>query len=272
MSDTDIKNLRDSIELERLDGAVPSQTSSDQSGGIAAQVERTKTRQKSYLLDLRIHTPASLGYLSIGGIDTAPALVRLAKVKGLDMIALTDFYSADFIDRVRDAAHGSSLTVLPGTVIRCKVGICDDVAITVLFPESHSGSHVAAFLDRLKVPSAAKGDRRFLLKTPFQEILAAIEDAGGMALPSRLDKTPHRQSAIPILVEQYGFRAFDLAYPDSARYFKKHWPKTKFALFCFSNANALAQVGSRMAKLKLSEGGFAGIRSVINRQTTELTS
>jgi hypothetical protein len=101
---------------------------------------------------------------------------------------------------------------------------------------------------------------------PFREILAEIENAGGMALPSRLDKTPHRQSAIPILVEEYGFRAFDLAYPDSARYFKKHWPKTKFNLFCFSNAHALAQVGSRMAKLKLTEGGFAGIRSVLSRQ------
>ena len=87
------------------------------------------------------------------------------------------------------------------------------------------------------------------------------------ALPSRLDKTPHRMSAIPLLVNQYGFRAFDLAYPDSARYFKAHWPKTKFQLFCFSNAHALAQVGSRMAKVKLAEGGFAGIRSIIGRQS-----
>ncbi|NDC38669.1 MAG: hypothetical protein EBZ48_11535 [Proteobacteria bacterium] len=266
MDDTTGKKLRESVEIERTDSAQIEAHSSDSGASISSQVERVKIRQKSYLLDLRIHTPASLGYLSIGGIDTAPALVRLAKVKGLDIIALTDFYSAEFIDRVRDAAKDSPLTILPGVVLRCKVGICDDVSIAVLFPEHYSGVHVAQFLERIKVPAGARGDRRFLLKTPFREILAEIERSGGIALPSRLDKTPHRQSAIPVLVEEYGFRAFDLAYPDSARYFKKHWPKTKFNLFCFSNAHALAQVGSRMAKLKMSEGGFAGVRSVLTRQ------
>jgi hypothetical protein len=56
-----------------------------------------------------------------------------------------------------------------------------------------------------------------------------------------------------------------LAYPDSAQYFKKNWPKTKFNLFCFSNAHALAQVGSRMAKVKLAESGFAGILPIVGR-------
>jgi hypothetical protein len=259
MSENNGKNLRESVELERFDQSPDSASSND-------LTSKVKSRQKSYLMDLRIHSPASLGYLAVGGIDTAPALVRLAKVKGLDMIAVTDFYSADFVDRVIEAARGTTLTIIPGAVIRCKVGICDDVVLTTLFPESYSGRQVSEFLESIQVPTSAKGDRRHLVRLPFKEILQRLESCGGVALPSRLDKTPHRQAAIPLLVEEYGFRAFDLAYPDSARYFKKHWPKTKFNLFCFSNAHALAQVGSRMAKLKLSEGGFAGIRPVIGRQ------
>jgi hypothetical protein len=49
--------------------------------------------------------------------------------------------------------------------------------------------------------------------------------------------------------------------------FKKRWPKTQFKLFSFSDAYALAQIGSRSVRLKLSTPGFAGIREVMARQT-----
>src|SRR5688572_10321035 len=92
----------------------------DEARGLSQQIEkitkpeRSKPRQKSYVMDLRVHTPESLGYFGIDEIDTAPALVRLAKVKGLDVIAITDFFSADFIDRIMAAAKDSPLTVIPG--------------------------------------------------------------------------------------------------------------------------------------------------------------
>lgn len=229
------------------------------------QIQSPSSKARNCLLDLRIHTPASIGYLSLGGIDTAPALVRLAKVKGLDMIGLTDFYSAAFIDRVASAAKSTGLTVLPGTVIRCRLGSCNDCVLTCLFPETHGSAQVQAFLDDLGVPQSAAGDRRYLVERPFKEILASLEKRGGLALPSRMDKTPHRLACLVHLIEEWGFRAFDLAYPDSARLFRERWPRIKFNLFCFSNAHALAQVGSRMAKVKLSNVGFDGIRSMVER-------
>ncbi len=239
--------------------------------GLAAKVEvrspspKSTGKARNCLLDLRIHSPASIGYLSLGGIDTAPALVRLAKVKGLDMIGLTDFYSAAFIDRVAAAAKGADLTVLPGTVIRCRLSGCNDCVLTCLFPESFGSGEVQAFLTELGVPASAAGDRRYLVEKPFKEILAALEKRGGLALPSRMDKTPHRLACMVHLVEEWGFRAFDLAYPDSAKMFRERWPKIKFNLFCFSNAHALAQVGSRMAKVKLTDVGFNGIKSMVER-------
>jgi hypothetical protein len=81
-----------------------------------------------------------------------------------------------------------------------------------------------------------------------------------------MDKTPHRMAAIPELVETYGFRAFDLAYADSGAFFKKRWPKIRFQLFAFSDANALAQIGSRIARIKLTNPGFDGIREVVARE------
>lgn len=233
---------------------------------LGQKVEKIRTRQKSYVMDLRIHSPASLGYLGIEGIDTAPALVRLARVKGLDMIALTDYFSGAFIDRVREAAKDSSVVVIPGFVIRCSLPSCDDVILSCLFPENFGTREVEAVLESLGIPRSAFGDRKHLVKLPFEDILNVVESKGGVVLPSRMDKTPYRLSVLAELVDKYGFRAFDLAYADSVKFFKTRWPKMKFHLFSFSNANALAQVGSRIARLKMQDPGFAGIKAVIARQ------
>lgn len=233
---------------------------------LAARIEKTRTRQKSYVMDLRVQSPASMGYLGVEGLDSAPAIVRLAKVKGLDVIAITDFYSGEFIDRMVAAAKGSPLTVIPGVSVRATVGACSDVTISCLFPESVTGAQIEQFLRNMSVPADARGNPNYVLPVSLDHLLKAIAELHGTAIPSRLDKTPHRMSIIPELVERYGFRAFDLAYADSTEYFKKKWPKIKFQLFTFSDANALAQIGSRNAKVKLPTPGFEGIRELVSRQ------
>lgn len=256
-----------SERVEKVDSESGKQVAAaGQPSTLAGQVERVKLKPKNYLLDLRIHSPASLGYLGIEGIDTAPALVRLAQVKGLDVIAITDYHSGAYIDRILEAAQTSDVKVIPGTVLRCALESCDDVILSCLFPENYGTSKIQEFLAALGVPPSAAGNRDFLVRKPFAQILETVDQYNGVVLPSRMDKTPHRMSVIPVLVERYGFRAFDLAYSDSLRFFKTRWPKIKFQLFSFSNANALAQVGSRTAKVKLEDPGFSGIRDLIGRE------
>ena len=250
--------------------AIPEAQAEMEALGVTEPADKGKARQKSYVMDLRIHSPASLGYLGVEGLDTAPALVRLAKVKGLDVIAVTDFYSGKFIDRVAEAARGTALTVIPGVVIRCAIAGCNDVILTCLFPETYTGAQVEQFLRAIDVPERSFGDRRYSVTKPLAEILTLVDSHRGVALPSRMDKTPYRLAAVPTLVEQYGFRAFDLAYADTVRFFKGRWPRVKFHLFSFSNANALAQVGSRIAKVKMPIPGFEGIRQMVSRQGVTL--
>lgn len=226
------------------------------------------TRAKSYKLDLRIHSPASLGYQAVGGLDTAPALVRLAKVKGLDVIGITDANSGAYIDRIIEAAKGTAITVLPGVEIKCAVGGCDDVILTVLFPEANSSEIVKEFLYKMDIPASAAGSHNHLVTKDLHEIIRTVDAMNGTVFPCRMDKTPHRFQAIEALVEVYGFRSFDLAYGDSAKYFKRKWPKTKFNFFSFSEAKALAQVGSRTAKMKLHAPGFVGIKEAMGRDTS----
>ena len=230
------------------------------------KIEKSKTRQKNYVMDLHIQSPASLGYLGVEGLDTAPALVRLAETKGLDVIAITDFCSGSYIDKIVDAASQTNLTVIPGATLRCVLGKCDDVILSCLFPETFRSSDVEEFLRGVNIPliAAKRPDYKVLL--PFSDIIKEVEARGGIVLPSRMDKTPHRMQMIPTLVDEYGFRAFDLAYSDSANFFKVRWPKVKFHLFSFSNANALAQVGSRIAKMKLTTPGFTGLKDLVSRE------
>jgi hypothetical protein len=232
---------------------------------LSSRIEKTKT-QRNYVVDLKVNSPASLGYLNIDGLDSAPAIVRLSKVKGLDVIAITDLYSGDFIDQLVNAAQGSPLTVIPGVSLRCRVGSCDDVILSCLFPETTTSSDITAFLQSLGVPADAKGNASYVLPQTLDQVLHSLDAFNGVAIPTRVDKTPHRLAVLGELVETYGFRAFDLAYADSSAMFRKRWPKTQFKLFSFSDAYALAQIGSRSVRLKLSAPGFAGIREVVARQ------
>jgi hypothetical protein len=232
---------------------------------LARQIEKSGARAKSYTMDLRVHSPASLGYLGIDGLDSAPAIVRLAKVKGLDVIAITDFFSGDFVDRMVSAAKDSPLTVIPGVGVRCHLGSCDDLVLSCLFPECSTTGDINAFLDSIRVPASMRGEPNYRVTLPFGEILRAVDRCHGVAIPSRPDKTPQRMRVIPQLVEEFGFRAFEVAYADTASYFKKQWPKLKFQFFTFSDANALAQIGSRSARVKLPAPGFSGIREIVAR-------
>lgn len=236
---------------------------------LSRKIEKTRSSKTNYVLDLKVNSPASLGYIHVEGIESAPAMVRLSRVKGLDVIAITDLYSGEFIDQLVSAAQGSPLTIIPGVSVRCRVGRCDDIIISCLFPESTTSADVAAFLRTLQIPEYARGNAAYIVTQPLDQVLHALETFQGVAIPTRVDKTPTRLAVLGELVETYGFRAFDLAYTDSAAHFKRRWPKIKFQLFSFSDAYALAQIGSRSARVKMSTPGFAGIREIVARATID---
>jgi len=250
--------------------SIPQESTPQESTPLTRKIEKTRTSKSNYVLDLKVNSPASLGYLNIDGIESAPAMVRLSKVKGLDVIAITDLYSGEFVDPLVAAAQGTSLTVIPGVSLRCRIGRCDDIIISCLFPESTSSADIASFLRALQIPEQVKSDPSYVVTQSLDQVLHTLDSFQGVAIPTRVDKTPTRLAALGDLVETYGFRAFDLAYTDSAALFKRRWPKIKFHLFSFSDAYALAQIGSRAARVRLPMPGFAGIRQIVARQVTNL--
>ncbi len=232
----------------------------------AAFIAKPPKGAKKYAIDLRVHTPVSEGYFSTGGIDPAAAMVRLAKSKGLDMIAITDYNTADFVDLVKNEARETSVTILPGVDLQCAVGGCHEVSFVALFPEEYSSKEINGILEELGIPENAKGRKAFTLREELKRIIEVVESRGGILLPTRLDNTPHRVNAVKELVEKYGFHAFDLVHPDNPEYFKEHWPSGEFTFISSSNANALGQIGSRGMQLKLTSPGFSGLKSLFSRR------
>lgn len=232
---------------------------------LSEQIEKQPTR-RTYSIDLRVHNPALSGFSGIDGIDPARALVSLARVKGIDILAISDFYTTEFAERVQLARGEQSLVVIMGVDIRCRIGPCDDVVISCLFPDRRESLAVSSLLKQLGVPRSAAGSNRYIVSQSLEKIITLTEEQGGAILPIRPDKTPLRAQAIPELVERLGFRSFDLAYAESARYFATRWPEEQFNLFNFSNAFALAQVGTRSVRIRLSSPDFQGIRILLSRK------
>lgn len=231
--------------------------------GFLAKTIRQGTK---YLADLRVHSPGTVGYFSTGGVEPGKALVRLAKVKGIDMIGITDYYNAEYIDIVKECSDGS-VCIIPGVDMCCEIADCKEVFITALFPETHTSADVFRVLKQLEVPTENYGRRDYCLKKPFEEVLAIVEQNGGVIIPNRVDKTPYRKLAIPELVEKFGIHAFDLIDPENPEFFRKQWPRGGFTFFSFSNAYALAQIGSRVVNLRLPEPGFAGLKQLVQRRS-----
>lgn len=229
---------------------------------------KTPAKGKKLKFDLRIHSPGTIGYFLSGGIEPGPALVRLARVKGLDIIGLTDFYDASLLESVQNAAAGTSVCVLPCLDLCCQINGCREVFVTAIFPDTMRGADLTRVLEELRVPKEVRGRKDYCLETPFSEIIEIVERNQGLLLPSRMDKTPYRQSVLKELVETHRFHAFDLVHSESVEYFKERWPAGQFVFFSFSNAESLAQIGSRVTKMKLAEPGFAGVREVMQRRVS----
>ena len=78
--------------------------------------------------DLHIHTPAS------DGNGSPDEIVSKAIEQGLSVIAITDHHSADYIDKVREAANDKNIAVISGIEFRSEYG-SKSVHFIAYFPE-----------------------------------------------------------------------------------------------------------------------------------------
>ncbi len=141
-------------------------------------------------LDLHVHTPASKCFAGTesaatadAGKVTAEAVVQTAIQKGLAGIAVCDHMTGVYIDEVRRAAKGTTLTVFPGVELSMEGGW----HIVAILDRKHGRTEVDLLLGALGITGEKYGSTQHPIRTGSAEVLKAIRDAGGLAVLAHID-------------------------------------------------------------------------------------
>ena len=132
--------------------------------------------------DLHVHTPASADIAEKWKTATPADVVRIAIEKGLDIIAVTDHNTAAWCDDVRQAAEGTSLTVLPGVEISTPQG-----HLLAIFDSTIAASYIEDLLIGLDISRHQFGSLHVATQKGIVDASASIEKAGGVAIAAHAD-------------------------------------------------------------------------------------
>lgn len=127
--------------------------------------------------DLHVHTPASEDARQRqAGISklTAEDVVEQALGAGLDVIAVTDHDSGEWIDGMKAAANGTELCVVPGVEITTQ----ERIHLLVLGDITRTSADVDDLLSRLHIPPADRGLKRARSDLTYEK---AMDEATGLS-------------------------------------------------------------------------------------------
>jgi hypothetical protein len=111
-------------------------------------------------IDLHIHTPASKDFNS----HAEPKdIVDEAIRKGLDAIAITDHNTGDWIDKIKEAAQNTPLTIFPGVEISCMGGE-KNIHVIALFDIDKNSDYINSVLSTLEIKPDERGKQETFVK------------------------------------------------------------------------------------------------------------
>ncbi|WP_043932534.1 TrlF family AAA-like ATPase [Bacillus sp. EB01] len=138
-----------------------------------------------YKCDLHLHTPESKCFSSKE--VTPEEWVQSCIAKGLEVVAVTDHNSGNYIDRIIEAAKGTKLTVFPGVEITCDTS---KVHLLILFDIDKRTSDINGFLHYCGIQ-----DHKFAEQDATTEetetIFSIAEKAvsrGAVVIPAHIDE------------------------------------------------------------------------------------
>lgn len=136
-----------------------------------------------YKTDLHLHTPESQCFIEQ---EVTPAQwVDRCIEQGLDCVAVTDHNTGGYIDKIKEAAKGTSLTVFPGVEVTCSDA---KVHILVLFDVDKGTQDVNHFLARLRLDREMYGHQNAKVTMGVLEVIKEAQDVGAIAIPAHIDQ------------------------------------------------------------------------------------
>src|SRR5690606_33390889 len=106
-----------------------------------------------------------------------------ALTAGLDAIAVADHNTAEWGQKVADAAAGRGLIVRPGGEIST-----DEGHHLAIWGEGTSVEHIEGVLVSLAIPRASQGRLEINAKGGFADTARSVADAGGLAIAAHADR------------------------------------------------------------------------------------
>ena len=216
-------------------------------------------------VDLHIHTPASHDYLDKKA--TASDIVTAALAKGLEVIAVTDHNSGEWVDPLRVAAQATTLCVIAGVEVTTPEG-----HIIGLFDSTHSSESIRDLLIRIGVPRERHGKEDAISIQHAEDVIRSVEAMGGVAIAAHANT-----KAIGLLQQKGQYKIGVVALPElRALEFTQREDLERFAAgkvsadypakACIqsSDAHSLAEMGSRITYLKMDDISVHGIRQALD--------
>lgn len=214
--------------------------------------------------DLHVHTPASKDFQ---GAPSAADIVRAAEDAGLDLLAITDHNSADWIDQVRAAAKKSSVTIVPGVEITTPEG-----HILGLFDRAVKSDVISDLLIQIGVPRKDHGSEKAISTSHAEDVIRKIHQSGGLAIAAHANEKgngllQHNKGQFKIrVVPMPELAALEFTQQQDVEKWttgtiSPDYPKKP----CIqsSDAHSIAAIGQRVSYLKMQERTVHGIRQAL---------
>lgn len=136
--------------------------------------------------DLHLHTPASEDVRERhagNGEFTTEEVVAQALGAGLDVIAVTDHDSGEWVDRVKAAADGTELGVVPGVEITTQ----ERIHLLLLGDLTRTSTDLDHLLSGLRIPPADRGLKRARSELTYEKAMDVATELGWLSIAPHAD-------------------------------------------------------------------------------------
>jgi DNA repair ATPase RecN len=146
-----------------------------------AKLPKSVVGSRPLKADFHTHTPASGDYTdkSISPLDFVKAALRA----GLDVVAVTDHNTAEWVDLARLAAKGKGLIVFPGVEITTPSG-----HVLAIYDPATPKSTLDDLLSQVGIATRDRG-KETAMSSDVETVLAAISKSGGIAIAAHANSS-----------------------------------------------------------------------------------
>ncbi len=212
--------------------------------------------------DLHIHTPASKDFRQQDPSNPVEPsdIVNTAIAKGLDGICITDHNTAEWVDKVSEAAKGKPLTVFPGVEISVSGGKEGPIHIVGIFDPKTTTENLNDLLADVGLTAAKRGKTDEIAKGSPNDVINTINGHGGLAVLAHADSTHgvlsdmRGQPRIKV-VQDPNLKSAEITKIDTRKFLDGENPdyQRKLAVHQSSDAHSLDEIGNRFSWFKVDE-------------------